>query len=189
MTRKKFVIIGLSIIALGPLSIAFQSFLLLSEVTLQETKVYFDLFSYVALPFVFGLLICRRLNYIGKDLRFTTYYCIGLLTTFFISLFVLLPLLLMSIGAAPLGDLQSEITSWSMSGGKDDFNFSAIAKLKMSAWHAIFMAIANWPLFAALYLGTGGPRSPRGDNPLTRLSKHAVEKDNSALSLRKQMAS
>jgi len=187
MTRKTFILAGLVLIALGPLSVALETFLMLSESISKETFVYFDLFRLVAIPLVFGFLIWKHLNHVGKSRRFRAYFMAGCFATFFMSM-TLLPLIAMYLGSNPVGALMSEIATWSKSGGEGDFTFSTNVKLKMAIYHAITLAVANWPLFAALYFGAGGPRFPRGNNPLTRLSKHEVEKDNAALNLRKQMA-
>lgn len=188
MTRKTFILAGLFLIILGPISIALQSFLLLSEMLPKETYVYFDLFRFVVIPLVFGLLMWKRLINIGKSRKFTACSLVGLLAVFIMSM-ILLPLMLTYFGSNPSGALMNEIATWSKSGGKGDFNFSTNAKIKMATYHAITLALANWPLFAALYFGAGGPRSPRGNNPLSPLSKNTVEKGNSALSLRTQMVS
>lgn len=184
MTRKTFILAGLFLITLGPISIALQTFFLLSEITSTETIVYFDLFRYVAIPLVFGLLIWRRFKHIGKSRRFTACCIVGFLATFVISM-ILLPLMLIYLDSNHLGALMDEIRTWSKSGGTGDFKFSTNVQIKLAIYHAFALALANWPLFAALYFGAGGLRSPRGNN----LSKQTFEKDNSALSLRTQMVS
>lgn len=188
MTRKTLILAGLFLIALGPISIALQTFFLLSEITSRETHVYFDLFRYLAIPLVFGLLIWKRLKHIGKSRRFTACYFAGILTAYFMSM-ILVPLMALYFGSNSVDAMTNEIVTWSKSGQKGDFNFSTSAKINMATYNAIILALASWPLFVALYFGAGGPRSPKGNNPLAPLSKHAVEKDNSAFSLRKQMVS
>jgi len=188
MTRRTFILAGLFLIALGPISIALETFFLLSEIISKEIYVYFDLLRYVAIPLIFGILIWKRLKHIGKSRKFIAYCFAGVFATFFISM-TLVPLLAIYLGSNPVGALMNEIATWSKSGGKDGFKFSTNVKIKMAIYHAITLALANWPLFAALYFGAGGPRSPKGHNPFALLSKHSFEKDDSALSLRKQMAS
>lgn len=188
MTRKTFILAGLFLIALGPISFALQTFFLLSEMLPKETYVYFDLFRYVVIPLVFGLLLWKRLKHIGKSRRFMVFCFAGTFATFVMSM-VLLPLMLINLGSNPVGALMNEIATWSKSDGKGDFNFSTNVKIKMAIYHAFTLALVNWPLFAALYFGAGGPRAPRGNNPLSPLSKHTFEKDNSASSLRTQLVS
>ena len=187
MTGKTFILIGLFLIALGPISIALQTFFVLSEALSTETSIYFDLFRCVAIPLVFGLLIWKRLKHIGKSRRFMAYCLAGIFAIFFMSM-TLLPLMAMNLGSYPFDALTNEIATWSKSGGKGDFKFSVNAKIKMATYHAFTLALANWPLFAALSFGAGGSWSPKGNNSLASLSKHPFKKDNSTLSLRKQMA-
>jgi len=188
MTSKTFISIGLFLIALGPLSIALQTFLMLSEITSNATHVYFGLLRYVTVPLVFGLLAWKRLIHIGKSRRFATCCIAGIIATYFMSM-ILLPLMAMFLGSNVVGALTNEIATWSKSGGEGDFTFSTNSKLKMATFHAVTLTLASWPLFAALYFGTGGPWSPRGNKPLATLYKHANEKGNSTISLREQMVS
>lgn len=195
MTRKIFILAGLFLITLGAFSIALQTFLVLSEIILAETDVYFSLFRLVVIPLAFGLLAWKRIIHIGKSRRFTACCIAGIIAAYFLSM-ILLPLMAIYLDTiyfdnSALGDLMNEIAIWSKSGGEGDFTFSTYGKLKIAAQHAFILALASWPLFAALYFdfGAGGPWSPRGNKPLARISKRAVEKDNSALNLRKQMVS
>ena len=161
---------------------------MLSEIIIAETFVYFDLFRLVAIPLAFGLLVWKRIIHIGKSRRFTAFCIAGIIATYFMSM-ILLPFLAMFLGNGAVGALMNEIAIWSKSGGEGDFIFSTYVKLKMAAHHAFILALASWPLFTALYFGAGGPRSPKGNNRFVPLSKHSVEKDNSAFSLKKQMVS
>ena len=190
MTRKIFILAGLFLIVLGPFSIALQTFLMLSEIIIAETFVYFDLFRLVAVPLAFALLVWKRIIHIGKSRRFTACCTAGIMATYFMSM-ILLPLIAIYLDNGAVGALMNEIVIWSKSGGEGDFTFSTHVKLKMAAHHAFILALASWPLFAALYFDfrAGGPWSPRGNKPLARLTKRAVEKDNAALNLRKQMVS
>lgn len=188
MTRKTFILAGLFLVALGAFSIALQTFLMLSEIITKETFVYFDLFRWVGVPLAFGLLVWKRLTHIGKSRRFTACCIAGIIITYFMSM-ILLPLMAMFLGSNVVGALTNEIATWSKSGGEGDFAFSTNAKLKMATFHAVTLVLASWPLFIALYFGAGGPLFLRGKDPLTGLSKHAIEKDNAALNLRKQMVS
>ena len=153
-------------IALAPLSMALQTYFLLSEITLTEAEVYFHMLRYVAIPLVFGFLLWKRLIIIGKNYKLLTYFFVG-----FIAFSLLVPLLALNLNFNPTGTLTNEIAAWSKSGGKGDFSFSKNVKIKMTTFNAIVSAITYLPLLAALYFAVDGPRPPRGNQALVHLSR------------------
>jgi len=131
VNRKTFILAGLFLIALGSFSIALQTYLMLSEIIIKETFVYFDLFRWVGIPSAFGVLVWKRLTHIGKSRRYTACCIAGIMTTYFMSM-ILLPLMAMFLGSNVVGALTNEIATWSKSGGEGDFTFSTNVKLKMA---------------------------------------------------------
>lgn len=189
MTRKKFILAGVFLIALGALSIALQSYLMVSEIISKEMAIYGPMFYLIAIPLAFGLLLWRRLKYTYRSRRLSTFCCAGFFVAFFISLLFPIQYVLMMSGFDPSGPIVNEIVAWSKSGGEGDFHSTTKAKVEMAFMIAFVHTLGNWPVFVALYFGSKDSSSPRGNNLLDRLSKRISEKRNAVTSSRKQIVS
>jgi len=189
MTRNRFILTGVFLIALGALSIALQSYLMVSEIISKDMAIYSKLFHLIAIPFAFGLLLWRRLKYTDRSRRFTTYCFAGFVAAVFISLLFPIQYVLMMSGFDPSGPIMNEITAWSKSGVGGDFNPTTKAKVQMAFIIAFVHTLGSWPFYIALYFGSKNSSPPRGNKLLDRLSKRASEKRSAVTSSRKQIVS
>jgi len=168
MTRKTFVLAGLFLIALGPLSAALQGYLLLSKILPTDSGPYFLLSSFLVTPIGFGLLLWKWLRTVGRSIRFTALSFFGLLVTFYFSyIFPVTALIGLDAGAI----LYNEIGAWARSGREGVIIVTMKVKLQVAMITAIDHMLGNWTLFLALYLAASDPRFPKGNNLLGRLSK------------------
>ena len=181
MSRKIFILIGLFLIALGPLSVALQSYLFLSKIIPTDSIPYFSLFSFLMTPIGFGLLLWKWQRTVGRSRRYTVLSIFGLLVTYYSS-FILVPVHGW-IGLDTFSVLFDEIGAWAQSGRDEVIIFTMKAKLQVALTLTIEQTIAMWPLFLALCLGASDPRFPKGNNLLGRLSKRifATRRANSRL--------
>ena len=169
MSRKTFILIGLFLIALGPLSVALQSYLLLSKIIPTGSGPYYLLFGFLVTPIGFGLLLWKWQRTVGRSRRFTVLSIFGLLVTYYLS-FVILPVHTW-IGLDISSVLLNEVGDWAKSGRDEVIIFTMKAKLQVALMLIIGNTIGMWSLFLALYLGASDPRFPKGNNLLGRLSK------------------
>ena len=170
MTRKTFILAGLFAIALGSLSAALQSYLLLSQTIPTDSGPYYLLFSALVTPVGFGLLLWKRLRTVGRSKRFTAFSFFGLLVTFYFALiFPVIAWIGLDTSSISGAIISNEIGAWASSGREGVIIFTLKAKLQVAILLAIDYLVGYWPLFVALYLAALDPRFPKGDSQLKRL--------------------
>lgn len=172
MTRKTFILAGLFAIALGSLSAALQSYLLLSQTIPTDSGPYYLLFSALVTPVGFGLLLWKRLRTVGRSKRFTAFSFFGLLVTFYFALiFPVIAWIGLDTSSISGAIISNEIGAWASSGREGVIIFTLKAKLQVAILLAIDYLVGYWPLFVAMYLAASDPRFPKENNLLGRLSK------------------
>ncbi len=170
-TKKTFVIGGLFLIALGLLFTALNTYLLLSKITSNDASVYPLLFRSVVLPVAFGVLLWKRLRFIGRGPLLTAFCIAGCLATNHMVMIFQPPLSEILPSLNPVDSLTAEVAIWSKSGVQNEFHFTTLIKLKMVIFTVTNQILGSWTLFAALFFGTLDPRSPRGSSSIGPLSK------------------
>lgn len=177
MSQKSFIIWGLMIISLYPITAAIALYLGISRIVEMDKLVWFSMVGpLIATPLAFGGLLYLRFTEIGRRKRIVA-LCILL---YLITLTITSPSMLYNdyiiTGSGAQDRFDDAIGVWAQTHDADTL---MVWTVKQKLDYVLIMLpmnyLANWGLFALLWFGSLDPRTP-SKNRVTQLFKTGFQR-------------
>ncbi|MGB0908281.1 MAG: hypothetical protein ACPGVT_12370 [Maricaulaceae bacterium] len=169
MTKRKFLLIGLCLIALNAVWVFLETYILMAPGVQNGTQngsqnelqiVSAVLIRTLAIPVLLSIFLWKRLRFTGRSQTLAAAYLAIFFAVCILGLMVNASLFSIFYHLSPYNVLSQEIGTWAASGAEEAFRYSWQATLKMSAFNGFTAIVMSWPLCLALALVSSAISSP-----------------------------